>query len=659
MEQWLAQLSPVVQALCGTGFTWFLTALGAGLVFFFKRIERRVMDGMLGFAAGVMIAASYWSLLAPAIEMVESDGGTPWIPPLVGFLGGGLFLWTVDKILPHLHPGFPDREAEGIKTSWQRSVLLVLAITLHNIPEGLAVGVAFGAAAAGHPAASLGAAIALAIGIGIQNFPEGAAVSVPLRREGMSRTQEFHVRPVLRHGRADRRRARCRRRPAHAADPALRPVLCRRGDDLRRRRGADPRIAGGAAFRHPDHRRHGRLRDHDDPRRRPGLRWPIIREPLKSLGEGWPMNAFAGDILAAIQQILPAGISPPALLLLLAAICLVMGFAALAGAILLVGQKRRRREAELRLAAAEDKTVLAEKRSVEQQIRAEKLITLLKNERKHAAEKLQLLEDAREELSLRFAHLAQQIFEEKSARFSELNKDRLEAILQPFNHQLTAFKQEINEIYRTDSRERLSLKGEILQLRDLNQQINREAINLTRALKSDTKVQGNWGELVLDRVLEKSGLRLGQEYHTQGGFRDPRQPAAETGCHHPSAGRPGYYRRLQGLAGQLGTLCQLRRRRRNGQGIWRQLVKAVRDHVATLGGKNYPGLAGIHSLDFVLMFMPIEAAFAAVFQHDDSTLYRGPGQQCRSSSPPPPSWPRSEPSKTSGNTSSKARIPWK
>jgi ZIP family zinc transporter len=191
MEQWLAQLSPVVQALCGTGFTWFLTALGAGLVFFFKRIERRVMDGMLGFAAGIMIAASYWSLLAPAIEMVESGGGTPWIPPLVGFLGGGLFLWTVDKILPHLHPGFPDREAEGIKTSWQRSVLLVLAITLHNIPEGLAVGVAFGAAAAGHPAASLGAAIALAIGIGIQNFPEGAAVSVPLRREGMSRNRSF------------------------------------------------------------------------------------------------------------------------------------------------------------------------------------------------------------------------------------------------------------------------------------------------------------------------------------------------------------------------------------------------------------------------------------------------------------------------------------
>jgi ZIP family zinc transporter len=191
MEQWFLALSPVYQALCGTMFTWLMTALGAGLVFFFFRIERKVMDGMLGFAAGVMIAASYWSLLAPAIEMVESRGGIAWLPPLIGFLSGGAFLWIVDKLLPHLHPGFPAKEAEGIKTSWQRSVLLVLAITLHNIPEGLAVGVAFGAAAAGHPAASLGAAIALAIGIGIQNFPEGAAVSVPLRREGMSRSKSF------------------------------------------------------------------------------------------------------------------------------------------------------------------------------------------------------------------------------------------------------------------------------------------------------------------------------------------------------------------------------------------------------------------------------------------------------------------------------------
>jgi ZIP family zinc transporter len=191
MIDWFYHTSAINQALVATGFTWFITALGASLVFFFKSINRKVMDGMLGCAAGVMIAASFWSLLAPAIAMVEESGGIIWLPPLIGFLSGGLFLWSMDKLLPHLHPGFPVTEAEGISTSWHRSVLLVMAITLHNIPEGLAIGVAFGAVAAGYPSATLGAAIALAIGIGIQNFPEGAAVSVPLRREGMSRRKSF------------------------------------------------------------------------------------------------------------------------------------------------------------------------------------------------------------------------------------------------------------------------------------------------------------------------------------------------------------------------------------------------------------------------------------------------------------------------------------
>ena len=191
MVAWFSELNPVVQALVATLFTWFLTALGAGLVFFFKHINRKVLDSMLGFAAGVMIAASYWSLLAPAIEMAE-DGNLPaWVPATAGFLMGGFFLWIIDKILPHLHLGFPMEEAEGIKTSWHRSVLLVLAITLHNIPEGLAVGVAFGALASDLPAASLAGAVALALGIGIQNFPEGTAVSVPLRREGFSRLKSF------------------------------------------------------------------------------------------------------------------------------------------------------------------------------------------------------------------------------------------------------------------------------------------------------------------------------------------------------------------------------------------------------------------------------------------------------------------------------------
>jgi ZIP family zinc transporter len=192
MFDWFVNLTPIMQALMGTLFTWFLTALGAGMVFFFKSINRKVLDSMLGFAAGVMIAASFWSLLAPAIEMAAGTSRVPsWIPATIGFLLGGVFLWMADRLLPHLHMGFKTSEAEGIKTSWQRSVLLVLAITLHNIPEGLAVGVAFGALGADLPSASLAGAIALAIGIGIQNFPEGAAVSVPLRREGLSRAKSF------------------------------------------------------------------------------------------------------------------------------------------------------------------------------------------------------------------------------------------------------------------------------------------------------------------------------------------------------------------------------------------------------------------------------------------------------------------------------------
>ena len=191
MIEWFTELNHVSQALIATLFTWFITALGASLVFFFKNINKKILNGMLGFAAGVMIAASFWSLLAPAIEMSEGSSLPKWFPATVGFLLGGLFLWVADKLLPHLHLGFPIEDAEGIKTKWQKSVLLVLAITLHNIPEGLAVGVAFGALATNLPSASLAGAVALAIGIGIQNFPEGTAVSVPLRREGLSRLKSF------------------------------------------------------------------------------------------------------------------------------------------------------------------------------------------------------------------------------------------------------------------------------------------------------------------------------------------------------------------------------------------------------------------------------------------------------------------------------------
>ena len=182
-------IDPILAAFLATTFTWGLTAFGASFVFFFKSMNRVVLDGMLGFTGGVMVAASFWSLLAPAIEMSEGDGFIKVIPAAVGFLLGAVFIFGLDKVLPHMHINF--KETEGIKSPWQRTTLLVLAITLHNIPEGLAVGVLFGGVAAGIPEASIAGAVTLAIGIGIQNFPEGIAVSMPLRRMGMSRGKSF------------------------------------------------------------------------------------------------------------------------------------------------------------------------------------------------------------------------------------------------------------------------------------------------------------------------------------------------------------------------------------------------------------------------------------------------------------------------------------
>lgn len=191
MIDFFQQFSPVTQAFIATLFTWGVTAAGAALVFLAKEVNQKIMDSMLGFAAGVMIAASFWSLLAPGIEMAEQLGDVPWLTATIGFMSGGLFMRLTDRLLPHLHPGLAMNKTEGIKTSWQRSTLLVLAITLHNIPEGLAVGVAFGAVAADLPSATIGGAVALAIGIGLQNFPEGTAVSMPLRREGMGQGKSF------------------------------------------------------------------------------------------------------------------------------------------------------------------------------------------------------------------------------------------------------------------------------------------------------------------------------------------------------------------------------------------------------------------------------------------------------------------------------------
>ena len=204
LKNWFVKQEPIMQALVAGLFTWILTAVGAGLVFFFESSNRKLLDMSLGFTGGVMIAASFWSLLAPAINYVEMQNKMgltnlpSWLAPTIGFLLGALFLYTLDKIIPHLHLFNKKKEAEGLSTNWQKTILLVLAIALHNIPEGLAVGVAFGALA--HPeflglemegVFTLGTAVALAIGIAIQNFPEGFAVSMPLRRQGLSRFKSW------------------------------------------------------------------------------------------------------------------------------------------------------------------------------------------------------------------------------------------------------------------------------------------------------------------------------------------------------------------------------------------------------------------------------------------------------------------------------------
>jgi ZIP family zinc transporter len=191
MNAFLEQPPVLLQALLAGLFTWGMTGLGAATIFIFRKINQKILDIMLGFAAGVMIAASFWSLLAPSIEMAADQGMIPWLPALTGFLLGAAFFRLMDKILPHLHPLMPADKAEGIKTQWPKCTLLVLALTIHNIPEGLAVGVAFGSALINPDTLPLAGAIALAVGIGIQNFPEGLAVSFPLHRDGFSKGRSF------------------------------------------------------------------------------------------------------------------------------------------------------------------------------------------------------------------------------------------------------------------------------------------------------------------------------------------------------------------------------------------------------------------------------------------------------------------------------------
>lgn len=191
MFLWFESLSHPVQALFATLFTWGVTALGACLVFVFKNIKKNVMDGMLGFAAGVMIAASFWSLLSPGIEMASNLNMNTWLIAFLGFFSGGLLLFIGDRTYNYLDHNTVFGYSININPKMKRCLLLIFSITLHNIPEGLAVGVAFGSLAYGLEGATLPAACILALGIGLQNFPEGTAVSVPLRREGFSRTKSF------------------------------------------------------------------------------------------------------------------------------------------------------------------------------------------------------------------------------------------------------------------------------------------------------------------------------------------------------------------------------------------------------------------------------------------------------------------------------------
>ncbi|EEF15886.1 zinc transporter family protein ZIP [Actinobacillus minor 202] len=196
MFDYFLSLHPIMQAFIAGLFTWGCTIFGSSFVYFFKTVNRKLLDMMMGFAGGVMIAASFWSLLAPALEYAEADYSTlAWLPAAIGFLLGGFFIRLIDYVVPHLHLSKPIEEAEGMqpKKGLSKSMLLFLAITIHNIPEGLAIGVTFGALATQVPGvdASIMGAIGLAIGIGLQNIPEGSSLSLPIRGEGHSRWKAF------------------------------------------------------------------------------------------------------------------------------------------------------------------------------------------------------------------------------------------------------------------------------------------------------------------------------------------------------------------------------------------------------------------------------------------------------------------------------------
>lgn len=262
-------MNAVAYAALGTGFTFLLTSAGAAVVFFFKNeIKGNIQKSFLGFAAGVMVAASVWSLLIPAISEAEAMGLIGWVPAAIGFVAGGVFLFALDHLLPHLH--LEQKQPEGLSSNWKKTTLLVSAVTLHNIPEGMAVGLAFAMSAQHQDPALMSAAMALAIGIGIQNFPEGAAISLPLRQEGFSRFKAFLygslsgiVEPIF--GILTVLAA-----SQIARFNAVAAFVCGWCDDLCRRGGTDSGSPSGGTYSRRHDRVYGRLSDHDDSGRRLG-----------------------------------------------------------------------------------------------------------------------------------------------------------------------------------------------------------------------------------------------------------------------------------------------------------------------------------------------------------------------------------------------------
>lgn len=274
-------------------------------------------------------------------------------------------------------------------------------------------------------------------------------------------------------------------------------------------------------------------------------------------------------------------------------------------------QQLEKKEAELR-----DKNTLLDqlyRNLAQEKQQIGQLATLLQQERKHSAEKLDILEYAKKELGLQFQSLAHQIFDEKNITFSAQSKERLQSILTPLQEQLNAFKKRMNDIYHQETQERVSLKQEITHLRDLNLQINREAVNLTKALKGDNKIQGNWGEMILEKVLEQSGLRKGFEYETQGGFRshDNKLLKPDVIIRLPDNKDIIIDSKVSLIAWEKYVNCEEKEEK---QQHFRDHLDAIRNHLISLGKKDYTNLKGIRTLDFILMFMPIEAAFAKAFQ---------------------------------------------